>query len=60
MSNLMFPYKDHIHRIQTDGFVSDVLIHSNSNVKLGELKYEGFCPNANIINCINNPGNFIY
>ena len=58
MSKIMFVHRDNIYRIQTDGFVSSKPIHFNTDVKLGELKYEGFCQNAIIINCINNPGEF--
>ena len=53
MSNIMFPIKEHIHRCQTDGFLSDIKIHSNTDVKLGELKYEGFTEYGIIKNCIN-------
>jgi hypothetical protein len=58
MSNIMFEHKDYIHRIQTDGFVSSKPIHFNTDVKMGELKYEGFCENGIITNCINDPGEF--
>jgi hypothetical protein len=53
MSNLLLPYKDNIHRIQTDGFLSDIKIHQNKEVKLGELKYEGFTEKGVIKNCLN-------
>lgn len=53
MSKIMFPIKEHIHRIQTDGFLSTKLIHQNKDVKLGELKYEGFTESGLIKNCIN-------
>ena len=58
MSNIMFEHRGNIHRIQTDGFVSSKPIHFNTDVKLGELKYEGYCEKAIITNCINNPGEF--
>jgi hypothetical protein len=53
MSNIILPIKEHIHRIQTDGFLSDIKIHSNVNVKLGELRYEGFTEKGKIENCLN-------
>lgn len=59
MSNIMFKHRDCIHRIQTDGFVSSKPIIFNTDVKLGELKYEGYCENGIITNCINDPGEFI-
>ena len=58
MSKIMFVHRDNIYRIQTDGFVSSKPIHFNTDVKLGELKYEGYCEKAVITNCINNPGEF--
>ena len=58
MSKIMFEHRDNIYRIQTDGFVSSKPIHFNTDVKICELKYEGYCPNAIITNCINNPGEF--
>ena len=58
MSKIMFVHRDNIYRIQTDGFVSSKPIHFNTDLKLGELKYEGYCENAVITNCINNPGEF--
>jgi predicted double-glycine peptidase len=53
MTNIMYPYKDNIYRVQTDGFLCDIPIHYNKDVKLGELKYEGFTEHGQIINCIN-------
>ena len=53
MTNLMLPYKDSIHRIQTDGFLTSKPIHILTDVKLGELKYEGYTETGIITNCIN-------
>jgi hypothetical protein len=53
ISNLMFPIKENIKRIQTDGFLSTIKLHENKNVKLGELKFEGYTENGIIKNCIN-------
>jgi len=54
MTNTMYNYKDNIYRVQTDGFFINTPIHFNKDVKLGELKYEGFTENGNILNKINN------
>lgn len=54
IGGFMMPYKDHIKRIQTDGFISDILIHENINVKIGELRYEGYNLNGIITNKNNN------
>ena len=51
MSEQMFDHRANIHQILTDGFLSDKLIHTNTDVKLGELKYEGFFENVVIKNC---------
>jgi len=51
--DLMIEHKEHIHRINVDGFITDKLIHTNKNVKLGELKYEGYLSNGLIKNCTN-------
>ena len=53
MSNILYPIKENVKRIQTDGFLSTVKLHENKDVKLGELKYEGFTENGIIKNCIN-------
>ena len=53
ISNIMFPIKENIKRIQTDGFLSTVKLHDNKKVKLGELKFEGFTENGHIENCVN-------
>ena len=53
MAKLALPHKDDIKRIQTDGFLITKSIHNKKDVKLGELKYEGYTQNGKILNCIN-------
>lgn len=53
MSNILYPIRESVKRIQTDGFLSTVKLHQNQDVKLGELKYEGFTENGIIKNCLN-------
>lgn len=53
MSDLMFGHRANIKRIQTDGFYTTEKIHTNRTVNLGELKYEGYTPNGNILNKTN-------
>jgi hypothetical protein len=53
VSNIMLPHKDYIKRVQTDGFFTTKLIHTNQNVKLGELKYEGGTSHGIITHCNN-------
>ena len=53
MSKILYEHRDHVYRLQTDGFLIDKLIHENIDVGLGGLKYEGFNENAIILNCIN-------
>jgi hypothetical protein len=51
MAKIMLPYKDNIKQIQTDGFVCTMKIHENRDVKMGELKYEGYLKNGIIKHC---------
>lgn len=51
MSELMFDHINNIHQVLTDGFLCDKLIHTDEEVDLGKLKYEGFFPNVSIKNC---------
>ena len=53
MTKILLPYKDDIKRVQTDGFLITKPIHKDINVKIGELKYEGYTQNGIILNCIN-------
>ena len=53
MSNFMRPHYKSIKRIVTDSIEITEPIHFNTNVCLGELKYEGICENAIIKNCAN-------
>jgi hypothetical protein len=52
MSDIMLPHIEHIYRCNVDGFYIDKSLHSNTNVNIGELKFEksGF---GNIVNCTN-------
>lgn len=51
LATIMYPYRENIKQIQTDGFTSTIRIHENRNVELGELKYEGYNPNGIIRHC---------
>lgn len=53
MGEMILPYKENIHRIYVDGFISDRLIHTNTDVRLGELKYCGYNLNGTIKNKTN-------
>lgn len=54
MTNILLPYKDNVHRVLTDGFLIDTPIHFNTNdIKMGQLKYEGYTECGEIINCRN-------
>jgi len=53
MTDLIYPIKEHIHRINVDGFYTDIPLHKEKKEALGELKYEGFNPNGIIKNCTN-------
>jgi hypothetical protein len=53
MSDMMFLHRDNIKRILTDGFLTTTPIHMNINVKMGELKYEGYTKSGIIEHCNN-------
>ena len=53
MAKILYEHRDNVHRIQTDGFLVDKLLHENITVPIGGLKYEGFTENGIILNCIN-------
>lgn len=53
MTDILYDEREHIQRILTDGFLTSKKIHENRDVKLGELKYEGYTENGNIKNCLN-------
>jgi len=53
LGEIMLSYKENVHRIYVDGFITDKLIHSNIDVGLGELKYCGYNSNGTIKNKTN-------
>lgn len=53
MSNLMYSHRNEIKRCQTDGFFTTKSLHFNSNVSIGELKFETHYKNGQIINSTN-------
>ena len=52
------PHKNNVHRIHTDGFISDIKLDIKLDENLGGFVFEGYCENCNIINCSNNSGEF--
>lgn len=59
ISNIILPHKENIHRIHTDGFISDSKLDIKLGENIGDLVFEGYCENCNILNCSNNSGEFI-
>lgn len=53
MSSFMKPYINNIKRVICDSIETIEPIHFNTDVKIGELKYEGVCFNATIANNYN-------
>jgi hypothetical protein len=49
----------HIHKIQTDGFLSDMKLDLKTGLKLGDLRYEGYCENAKINHINDIQGEFV-
>ena len=58
ISNIIMPHKNNVHRIHTDGFISDIKLDIKLGENLGDLVFEGYCENCNIINCSNDSGEF--
>ena len=48
MLNLLKDNTQHLHHIQTDGFLSDVPLNFKTGSGLGDLRYEGYCENVTI------------
>jgi hypothetical protein len=42
----MFPHKEFIKRVHTDGFISSKQLDIKTGNKLGDLVYEGYCENV--------------
>jgi len=59
ISNIVMPHNDNVHRIHTDGFISDKKLDIKLGENIGDLVFEGYCENCNIINCSNNLGEYI-
>ena len=59
ISNIVMPHKENVHRIHTDGFISDKKLDIKLGENIGDLVFEGYCENCNIINCSNNSGEYI-
>lgn len=53
------PYYSHVKRIHTDSITSDIKLPIEHSSALGEMKYEGYCENVIISNCIVTTGKFI-
>ena len=53
MAQLLLPHKENVKRILTDGFLINKRIDVKPSNTLGNLMYEGYNENAEIINCIN-------
>ena len=52
------PHLDHVQWIHTDGFIVNRKINIKTGDKIGDLKYEGYCANVKIENCMKVFGEF--
>jgi hypothetical protein len=59
ISEIIKPIKDKVLRCHTDGFISTTNQKINTGSKIGDLVFEGYCNNCEIINCNNVKGEFI-
>jgi hypothetical protein len=48
MSKIIYPHKENIKQLHTDGFVSDKLLDIKTGDKMGDLVFEGKCDNCTI------------
>ena len=59
ISNIIEPYNDVVINCHTDGFTLPYKPKElKTGLNIGELKYNGYCENYNIINCNNKNGIF--
>lgn len=52
------PYMDHVYRCHTDSMTSDIMLPIKTSKKLGDMKYEGQCPDCKIVNSMTVIGEF--
>jgi hypothetical protein len=52
MSKILYPHRENIKQLHTDGFVSDKLLDIKTGEKMGDLVFEGKCDNC-IIHHVN-------
>jgi len=52
-------HKDNIVRFHTDGFITKTKLNVTYGNDMGDLKYEGYCPNVTVHNNIKVDGKFI-
>ena len=59
---IVYLIKPHIKDVvwcHTDGFITTKQFEVPESDEIGTLKYEGYCPNVIINNCVNKKGDFI-
>ena len=60
MYKIIKPIAKHVVRIHTDGFITDKKLKNiNDQGQLGDLKYEGYCENCEVVNAMKVIGEFI-
>jgi hypothetical protein len=52
-------HQDQVVWLHTDGFITKTQLPLKTGTEMGELKYEGYCPNVYIKNLIHKEGEFI-
>jgi hypothetical protein len=58
ITKIMKPFINQIHRVHTDGFICEKQLDIKIGNNLGDLKYEGYCPQVEIKNNIRIIGEF--
>jgi hypothetical protein len=56
---IMKPHAQYVKRVHTDGFISSKKLDIKTGTNIGDLKYEGYCENVEIVNNIEIIGEFV-
>lgn len=59
IAKIMEPFLEGIVRCHTDGFVSTKSLDIKLGSQMGDIRYEGYCPNAIVLNNITVEGEFM-
>ena len=58
MGEMIDPHASHIRYLHTDGFISDCKLDIETGEDIGDLRYEGYCEEVNIVGLTKKYGEF--